>query len=249
MRAGHAMAPYRPRHLAALAPSLLAALVALGCGGDGGGGAAAPTRFRFPGNDPDGTRFVRDVVFHVDDDGKPADGLISQIFCTNFEGKGFPQCYGDHDGSDFLLVGGFPAMDAGSTEVLAAAEGVVEVVDDGHYDHCHISLAALDSGGISCDGSPIVPNKVYIRHRDGIVSHYLHLMKDSIVVSEGQKVKCGQKLGMVGSSGRSSTPHIHFEVHADDDALIDPFAGPHSQPESYWVEQVGPFGLPAPECQ
>ncbi len=236
--------------LQALAVAIACALsgATLGCG-SGDGAPTGPTRFRFPGLDPDGTRFVRDVVFHVDDDGKPTDGLLSQIFCTNFEGRGFPQCYGDHDGSDFLLVGGFAAMDAGSTDVLAAADGVVEVVDDGHYDHCHISLAALDSGGISCDGNPIVPNKVYIRHRDGIQSQYLHMKKDSIVVTVGQHVRCGEKLGIVGSSGRSSTPHVHFEVHGADDALIDPFAGDHSQPESYWVEQVGPFGLPAPTCQ
>ncbi len=233
----------------ATAVAWVAVAAGTGCGGGGQHGSSGPTLFRFPATDPDGTLFVSKIVFHVDHNPAPADNILTEIVCTNFEGQGFPQCYGDHTGSDFLLKGGFPEMDAGSTDVVAGADGVVETVVDGNYDHCHISLAALNSGGISCDGNPIVPNKVYIRHRDGLLSEYLHMMKDSIVVKVGQHVKCGQKLGKVGSSGRSSTPHVHFELHAEDGTLLDPFAGPYSQPQSYWVEQVGPFGLPGQDCQ
>ena len=218
-----------------------------GCGSDASGAPRA-TLFRFPAEDPDGSLFLAAPVFHVDHDGVPADGSLSQISCLNYAGQGFPGCYGDHDGSDFMLSGGFATMDAGSASVVAAADGVVVEVHDGEYDRCHASIAAIPNGGIDCAGNPIRANRVSIRHADGIVSEYLHMMRESVAVEVGQRVRCGERLGLVGSSGRSSAPHVHFEVHDADGALLDPFAGPVTGPESLWVEQDGPFGLPAQTC-
>jgi hypothetical protein len=64
----------------------------------------------------------------------------------------------------------------------------------------------------------------------------------------GDQVTCGQVLGYVGSSGISATPHLHFEVRDSNNALIDPFAGQHTQPNSYWVQQIGALGLPGEYC-
>ena len=59
---------------------------------------------------------------------------------------------------------------------------------------------------------------------------------------------CGQPLGLVGSSGNSSTPHLHFEINAADGTVLDPYAGPGSQEASLWAEQLGVDELPGKGC-
>ena len=54
-------------------------------------------------------------------------------------------------------------------------------------------------------------NYVTINHRDGYTSVYMHMTH--YVVSPGQEVKAGQLIGYVGSTGRSTGPHLHFGIH------------------------------------
>lgn len=54
---------------------------------------------------------------------------------------------------------------------------------------------------------------IEIDHGNGLVSRYAHASK--ITVKEGDVVMKGQKIGEVGSSGRSTGPHLHFEVRHD----------------------------------
>jgi murein DD-endopeptidase MepM/ murein hydrolase activator NlpD len=91
-------------------------------------------------------------------------------------------------------------------------------------------------------------NRVKLRHAGGIETWYWHLKRDSVLVAVGQRVTCGQPLGLVGSSGNSSQPHLHFEVADSSGATIDPYAGVLSQPDSYWVEQDAGDGLPGAAC-
>jgi len=51
-------------------------------------------------------------------------------------------------------------------------------------------------------------NSVRIRHRSGTITHYAHL--SSLGARHGQKVRKGQVIGRVGSTGRSTGPHLHF---------------------------------------
>jgi len=62
-------------------------------------------------------------------------------------------------------------------------------------------------------------NGVYIDHGDGLVSMYFHLSK--IAVKPGQKVRKGQTIGLVGSTGRSTGAHLYFGVRWHD-ARINP---------------------------
>lgn len=180
----------------------------------------------------------------VDHDPVDGTGLAGDAMCTDYLGRPFPNCYDQHDGSDYILDGGFTAMDAGSAVVIAAADGVVIETEDGHYDRCH---SDLEYGGVSCDGNDGIANSVVVEHPDGLVTRYWHLMRDSVAVSVGDEVACGQRLGVIGSSGLSSMPHLHFEVQLDG-VTIDPYAGPWSQEESYWAEQGAAEGLPGPGC-
>ena len=62
-------------------------------------------------------------------------------------------------------------------------------------------------------------NLVVVQHRYGLTTRYAHLAE--FAVAEGAAVRRGQTLGLVGSTGRSTGPHLHLEV-AFRGALIDP---------------------------
>ncbi len=179
----------------------------------------------------------------VDHDPEIYQELLDQVRCSDYLGRAFPWCYDEHSGTDFLLEGGFDTMDAGSTLVVAAADGVILDTEDDQYDRCHATTS-----GVSCDGHPMVANHVLVEHEGGVTTSYVHLLKDSVLVLPGQEVLCGSPLGLVGSSGNSSTPHLHFAVEDAEGRTIDPYAGPYSQPESWWGEQGSDEGLPEAMC-
>lgn len=78
------------------------------------------------------------------------------------------------------------------TPIYAAADG-------------RVHSANFSSGGYG--------NRIRITHKFGYSSVYAHL--HSIVVRNGQYVKRGQLIGRMGSTGRSTGPHLHFEVRLD----------------------------------
>jgi murein DD-endopeptidase MepM/ murein hydrolase activator NlpD len=60
---------------------------------------------------------------------------------------------------------------------------------------------------------------VEIDHGNGLSTRYGHL--SAISVSVGQSIKIGQVVGEVGSTGRSTGPHLHYETRIDGEA-VDP---------------------------
>ena len=82
------------------------------------------------------------------------------------------------------------------TPIVAAGTGVVE-------------QAGWNSGGYG--------NLVEIRHPDGSLTRYAH--NNRLSVSAGQSVKQGQKIAEMGSTGYSTGPHLHFEVHQSGGAV------------------------------
>jgi murein DD-endopeptidase MepM/ murein hydrolase activator NlpD len=56
-----------------------------------------------------------------------------------------------------------------------------------------------------------VGNFVVIQHGPNLFSLYAHMMQSSATVSIGDAVAAGQVIGMIGNSGYSTAPHIHFQ--------------------------------------
>ena len=146
--------------------------------------------------------------------------------------------YGGHRGTDIAIIGRFEAQDQGR-EIVAAAPGRVITTHDGEFDRCTTG---------NCGGGGGFGNYVSIQHDDGKVTYYGHMRQGSVSVAAGDQVACGQHLGLVGSSGNSTGPHVHFEMRVNGTA-DDPFSGPCGGPLSYWVDQ-GPYrGLPVDRCE
>lgn len=64
-------------------------------------------------------------------------------------------------------------------------------------------------------------NTVIIEHGDGLRTLYAHIRHGGIMTSEGATVQRGQKVAEVGTTGTSTAPHLHFEVHRNGSA-VDP---------------------------
>jgi murein DD-endopeptidase MepM/ murein hydrolase activator NlpD len=60
---------------------------------------------------------------------------------------------------------------------------------------------------------------VEIDHGHGLVTVYGHMSE--ILVAEGQEVALGDPIGRLGSTGRSTGPHLHYEVRVDGEP-VDP---------------------------
>jgi murein DD-endopeptidase MepM/ murein hydrolase activator NlpD len=83
-------------------------------------------------------------------------------------------------------------------------------------------VLAADSGKVIVAGWPDAGgygNRVMLDHGNGFVTLYAHL--SSISVTVGQTVNRGDVIGYVGSTGRSTGPHLHFEVRRGGE-LLDP---------------------------
>lgn len=81
-------------------------------------------------------------------------------------------------------------------------------------------LAAYDGLVAAAGYSSSMGNYVMIDHGDDLLTVYMHA--SSLSVSTGQQVNAGQKIAAVGSTGRSTGPHLHFGVRMDG-AYVNPW--------------------------
>ncbi|MFM9448176.1 M23 family metallopeptidase [Streptomyces acidiscabies] len=104
-----------------------------------------------------------------------------------------------HSGQDFAVPTG--------TVVVAAHGGTV---------------VKAGPGGAG-DGSAY-GNAIVIKHANGLYSQYAHLSRVDVKV--GQTVSTGQRIGLSGSTGNSTGPHLHFEIRttANYGSAVDPVA-------------------------
>jgi hypothetical protein len=123
--------------------------------------------------------------------------------------------YDGHDGTDIRV----PNLEIQRTgvEVLAAGPGRVTGMRDGMEDISVRTIGKAAVAGKECG------NGAVIDHGDGWSTQYCHMAKGSLRVKPGDRVVAGQAIGLVGLSGDSEFPHLHFTVrHAGQ--IVDPFA-------------------------
>jgi murein DD-endopeptidase MepM/ murein hydrolase activator NlpD len=96
---------------------------------------------------------------------------------------------------------GIDIANSTGTPIYAAAGGVVE-------------KAGWNNGGYG--------NMVDIRHPDGSLTRYGH--NSRVLVQVGQQVQQGQQIAAMGSTGFSTGPHSHFEVHPAGKGAVNPIA-------------------------
>ncbi len=129
-----------------------------------------------------------DEVISTKELNKPFNSKIKYIITSEFGGRNSPLGTGGefHNGIDIAIPKG--------TEVLASGSGYV------------VSYKFSNLTGETVILEHNIDNKVYR-------THYYHMLENSVVVAEGQKVNVGQKIGIVGMSGSQVTGvHLHFEV-------------------------------------
>ncbi len=103
--------------------------------------------------------------------------------------------------------------------IYAAARGV-------------ISFAGQRSGYGNC---------IEVDHGNGLITRYAHM--SAFRARLGQQVAAGQVIGAIGSTGRSTGPHLHFEVRIND-RPVNP--RPFLEAGSHVSEKTGAFGAPNP---
>ncbi|WFE24464.1 M23 family metallopeptidase [Solwaraspora sp. WMMD937] len=118
---------------------------------------------------------------------QPSTAASTADWVTPMPGAQITSCYGQRWG--VLHAGIDLALPAG-TPVLAAGAGTVQVAGWAYTGY-----------GIS----------VVIDHGGGVLTHYAHLSATSVAV--GDQVAPGDTIGAEGSTGDSTGPHLHFEVH------------------------------------
>ncbi len=131
----------------------------------------------------------------------------------------------NHAGTDYYLWP-FPwwMMDQGLVQVVAAAPGVIAAKADGNFDRDCAIASSTD------------PNFVRIQQDDGLSAIYLHLRNGSVTTLPiGARVAAGDYLGLVGSSGQSSGPHLHFELRDAAGAVVDPRHGDCNPAPDRWA--------------
>ena len=190
---------------------------------------AAPS-FLWPVRIADGIpgRTTHGISNFIDHD--PAANSISDFACGK---RTYDLGGAGHRGTDIFPLFGWKKQDNDEAMVVAAASGTIVLKQDGNQDRTCGSLSAALPGAAQW-------NAVSLRHADGSVTWYGHLKQNSLTPKAvGDTVDEGEFLGVVGSSGFSSGPHMHFEVYDAAGNLIDPWEGScnPSTATSWWRNQ------------
>lgn len=150
--------------------------------------------------------------------------------------------YDGHNGCDIVPIPYYWQMkEGGEVSVVAAASGtlILKSPGTGPYQDNNCSFDNWQSDSTET----AYGNYIALLHADGsTVTFYGHMKAGSVTNKPiGSLISSGEYLGKVGSSGRSTAPHLHFEVHrnanfpANTGTLVEPFSD--NEALSQWIDQ------------
>jgi murein DD-endopeptidase MepM/ murein hydrolase activator NlpD len=159
------------------------------------------------------------------------DGIYQFFDHSGRDWGGGTRTYSGHQGTDSKLATG--------TSIVAAASGVPFSRVDGCPD--------VGSWTDTCGSG--FGNNIRMRHSDGRVTIYAHLKNGTPINTSTNTITCGSQVGLSASSGKSTAPHLHFELRQSESGTrIDPYNASASARE--WVSQPNsyPSGLVGTSC-
>lgn len=177
--------------------------------------------------DSDASIDISSVTFPVDDPGTRSGGVdavflpeLHKLTATaeHLEGRflKIDKCYSDQTTRRAHTPSIWPAL--GLLWDRFGWRDEVSEIGEAEY-HCgidisaplgHEVLASADGIVVSVENRPDYGNLIIIDHGSGLTTRYAHL--SGFRVTLGERVKCGQLIGLVGKSGRATGPHLHYEV-------------------------------------
>lgn len=128
--------------------------------------------------------------------------VISQRFAIDWVklGDDGQTYYGDKlDNKNYYAFG---------SDALAVADGIVTEVKDG----IPLNVPGINSRAVPITLETVGGNHVILNVGNGCYAFYAHLQPGSIRVKVGDHVHRGQVLGLVGNTGNSTEPHLHFHI-------------------------------------
>jgi len=122
------------------------------------------------------------------------------------------------------------------TELLAVADGIVIDCKDGIPEH------RVDEGmPIPPTSQTVLGNFVILDIGNGLYAFYAHLQPGSVNVQIGDEVSAGDVIGLLGNTGMSTAPHLHF--HVEDTSSIIAGQGVPYVLESYELQGTVPVSV------
>ena len=149
------------------------------------------------GNGPSNSSGHRRALIPVDGRAQIAQRFAIDWVRQNADGKTFT---GDpKDNKNYRAYG---------NDALAVADGIVTEIKDGIPEN----IPGKDSRAVPITLETVAGNHVILDIGHGRYAFYAHLQPGSPKVKVGDHVKRGQVLGLVGNSGNSTEPHLHFHL-------------------------------------